>query len=126
MMYGVECKTQGTDYMRRVGRSTRMSVLRKLFFFFFFQTWKQIISPMEIYIGLQQISINCLSGVPQTALCYSLQSENESEVAQSCLTLCDSVDCSLPASSFYGILQTRILEWVAISFSKGSSFLFIT
>ena len=34
MMYGVECKTQGTDYMRRVGRSTRMSILRKLYFFF--------------------------------------------------------------------------------------------
>ena len=34
-------------------------------------------------------------------------------VAQSCLTLCDRVDCSLPASSVHGILQARILEWVA-------------
>ena len=39
----------------------------------------------------------------------------------SCLTLCDPMDCSLPGSSVHGILQARILEWVAISFSKGSS-----
>ena len=38
-----------------------------------------------------------------------------SEVAQSCPTLCDPVDCSLPGSSIRGILQARILEWVAIS-----------
>ena len=42
-----------------------------------------------------------------------------SEVAQSCPTLCDPVDCSLPGSSIHGILQARILEWVAISFSRG-------
>ena len=42
-----------------------------------------------------------------------------SEVAQSCLTLCDPVDRSPPGSSIHGILQARILEWVAISFSKG-------
>ena len=47
--------------------------------------------------------------------------ESESEVAQSCLTLCDPVDCSPPGSSIHGILQARILEWVAISFSRGSS-----
>ena len=45
----------------------------------------------------------------------------ESEVAQSCPTLFDPVDCSLPGSSVHGILQARILEWVAISFSRGSS-----
>ena len=39
-------------------------------------------------------------------------------VAQSCLTLYDRVDCSLPGSSVCGILQTRILEWVAISLNK--------
>ena len=42
-------------------------------------------------------------------------------VARSCLTLWESVDCSLPVSSVHGILQTGILEWVAISTSKGSS-----
>ena len=44
-----------------------------------------------------------------------------SEVAQLCLTLCNPMHCSLPASSLHGILQVRILEWVAISFSRGSS-----
>ena len=42
-------------------------------------------------------------------------------VAQSCLTLCDPMDCSPAGSSVHGILQARILEWVAISFSRGSS-----
>ena len=45
--------------------------------------------------------------------CYS--------VTPLCLTLCDPMECSPPASSVYGILQARILEWVAIPFSKGSS-----
>ena len=49
------------------------------------------------------------------------ESESESEVTQSCPTLCDPVDYSPPGSSVHGILQTRILEWVAISFSSGSS-----
>ena len=44
-----------------------------------------------------------------------------SEVAQSCPTLWDPVDCSPPGSSVHGILQARILEWVAISFSRGFS-----
>ena len=43
------------------------------------------------------------------------------EVAQSCLTLCDPMDCSLPGSFLHGIFQARVLEWVAISFSRGSS-----
>ena len=42
-----------------------------------------------------------------------------SEVAQSCPTFYDPMDCSLPGSSVYGILQARIMEWVAISFSIG-------
>ena len=40
--------------------------------------------------------------------------------AQSCLRLCNPLDCSLPGSSVHGILQARILEWVAISYSRGS------
>ena len=40
---------------------------------------------------------------------------------ESCPTLCDPMDCSPPGSSIHGILQARILEWVAISFSRGSS-----
>ena len=42
-------------------------------------------------------------------------------IYQSCPTLCDPVDCSPPGSSVHRILQARILEWVAISFSRGSS-----
>ena len=53
------------------------------------------------------------------AQCFSL--EWVSEVTQSCLTLCDPMDCSLPGSSIHGIFQARVLEWVAISFSRGSS-----
>ena len=49
------------------------------------------------------------------------KSESESEVAQSCPTLCNPMDCSLSGSSVHGILQARILEWVAISFFRGSS-----
>ena len=41
-------------------------------------------------------------------------------IAQLCLALCDSMDCSLPGSSVHGILQARILEYVSISFSRGS------
>ena len=47
--------------------------------------------------------------------------ESESEVAQSCPTLSTPMDCSLPGSSVHGIFQARVLEWVAISFSRGSS-----
>ena len=39
--------------------------------------------------------------------------------AQSCLTLCNPIDCNPPGSSVHGILQVRILEWVAIPFSRG-------
>ena len=42
-------------------------------------------------------------------------------VAQLCLTLCDPMDCSPPGSSVHGISQARIIEWVAISFSRGFS-----
>ena len=44
-----------------------------------------------------------------------------SEVSQSCPTLCDPMDCSLPRSSIHGIFQARVLEWIAISFSRGPS-----
>ena len=47
--------------------------------------------------------------------------ESESEVAQSCRTLCDPMDYSLPGFSVHGIFQARVLEWDAISFSRGSS-----
>ena len=47
----------------------------------------------------------------------------ESEVTQSCPTLCDPMDCSLPGSSIHGIFQARVLEWGAIAFSKINKYL---
>ena len=57
---------------------------------------------------------------PLAHLCLKWK-ESESEVTQLCLTVCDPVDCSPPGSSVHGILQARILEWVAISFPRVSS-----
>ena len=51
----------------------------------------------------------------------TINEENESEVAQSCLTVCNSMDCSVPGFSVGGIFQARVPEWVASSISKGSS-----
>ena len=65
--------------------------------------WQQKVS--------KKVVIKLLSS---THCCYCL-------VAKSCLTLCHPVECSLPGSSAHRILQARILEWVAISFFRGSS-----
>ena len=45
--------------------------------------------------------------------------KSETEVAQSCPTLSDPMDCSLPGSSIYGIFQARVLEWIASNMSLG-------
>ena len=65
----------------------------------------------------QKMKQKILSNIWLTDLELLIQSESESEVAQSCLTL-RPVDCSPPSSSVHGILQARILERVAIPFSK--------
>ena len=54
---------------------------------------------------------------------YKIYDNNntKSEIAQLCLTLCDPIDCSLPGPSVHGIFQAIVLEWMAISFSRGSS-----
>ena len=49
-----------------------------------------------------------------------MKEKSESEVAQSCPTFSDPMDCSLPGSSVHGIFQARVLEWGAIAFSKES------
>ena len=46
-----------------------------------------------------------------------MKGKSESEVAQSCPTLSDPMDCSLPGSSVHGIFQARVLEWVEVAFS---------
>ena len=50
-----------------------------------------------------------------------MQTEKRKSVTQLCLIFCDPMDCSLPGFSVYGILQARVREWVAISFSRGFS-----
>ena len=59
--------------------------------------------------------------VPEKCHFHSREGKKESEVVQSCPTLCDPMDCSPPGSSIHGILQARIVEWITISFSRGSS-----
>jgi len=57
----------------------------------------------------------------KTHLIFAINLVSESEVTQSCPTLCDPMDCSLPGSSVHEIFQAIVLEWIAISFSRGSS-----
>ena len=73
------------------------------------------VMPLQVpffFLNWKIIALECCVG-----FCH----ESKSEVTQSCPTLCDPMDCSLPDSSIHGIFQARILEWVAISFSRGSS-----
>ena len=57
------------------------------------------------------------TGVGCHFLLQCMKVKRESEIAQSCLTLSDAMDCSPPGSSTHGIFQARVLEWVAIAFS---------
>ena len=57
------------------------------------------------------------TGVGCQFLLQWAKAKSESEVAQSCQTLSDTMDCSLPGSSVHGIFQARVLEWGAIAFS---------
>ena len=59
------------------------------------------------------------TGVGCHFLLQCMKVKSESEVTQSCLTLSDPMDCSLPGFSIHGIFQARVLEWGAIAFSKG-------
>ena len=61
------------------------------------------------------------TGVGCHFLLQCMKVKSESEVAQSCPTLHDPMDCSLPGSSVHGIFQARVPEWVAIAFSDSNS-----
>ena len=66
-----------------------------------------------------QVSLLCLpTFLWESQPSYQEMYESEIEVTQSCLTLWDPMDCSLPGSSVHGIFQARILEWIAISFTQ--------
>ena len=87
----------------------------KIRFLFFFgqSSYLMITVPWEHVSNLQYV---CKMGTPSWEITHECVL-----AAQSCLTLCDPMDCSSPGSSIHGILQARILEWVAIPFSRGSS-----
>ena len=85
--------------------------------FFFFACWHQnarIIWAKQVYALVKKPAAFAL--LQQNTVCVCVCS-----VSLSCPTLCHSMDCSPPASLVHGILQTRILEWVAISYSRRSS-----
>ena len=72
-----------------------------------------------IAIVLRELSQSC-----ESLLKYKISGTPPSlsgSIFQSCLTLCDPVNCGPPGSSAHGISQARTLEWVAISYSRGSS-----
>ena len=91
--------------------------------YLFVYTGETLLKGREVFMYSQFIVLICNSANNFSSYHELLitKSESESEVAQSCPTLCDPVDCSLPGFSIHGILQARILEWVTISFSRGSS-----
>ena len=66
------------------------------------------------------------TGVGCHFLLQRMKVKSESEVAQSCPTLSDPMDCSPPGSSIHGIFQARVLEWGAIAFSDDSITLHLT
>ena len=86
------------------------------------QVKKEQLEPdMEQWTGFK-LGKKCIKAVYcHPAYLTYMPSESESEVAQSCPTLCDPMDCSRPGSSVHGIFQARILKWVAIPFSRESS-----
>ena len=67
------------------------------------------------FLGNYKAKLSNFVYKPNSTLCVCVL------VAQSCLTLCDPMDCSPPSSSVRGILQARILEWIAIPFSRETS-----
>ena len=63
--------------------------------------------------------VDTLSELYFSLLTYMVNKiKSESEVTQSSPTLCNPMDCSLPCSSVHGVFQARVLEWIAISFSR--------
>ena len=65
------------------------------------------------------------AGVGFHFLLQCIKVKSESEVAQSCLTLSDPMDCRLPGSSVHRIFQARVLEWVAIAFSNERLYVYV-
>ena len=97
-----EMSRQRPIYFEMLGRDTKM-----------FQEIKNYRTPsLHLRVEFQSFSGFKAAAVRAKSCCC---------VAKSCLTLCSPMNCSLPGSPAHGILQARILEWVAISSSRGSS-----
>ena len=96
-----------------------LSIYRHLFlscWFLQLQAWdmrqkENAANDQHVFLGLKAPKLTCLL----------LSTFHSLGCAQSCLILCDPMDSGPPDSSVYGILQTRLLEWVAISYARGSS-----
>ena len=82
-------------------------------------TWLQVLS---VWVDLRSCGQTLQLALPIASRSISsFHEEKKVLVAQLCLTLCNPVGCSSPGFSVHGFLQARILEWVAICFSRGSS-----
>ena len=91
---------------------------------------KKILSSTTKWMNLEGIMLSKISQRKTHGITYmrnpkkkevKCMKESGSEVVQSSPTLCNAMDCSLPASSTHGIFQARVMEWVDISFSRKSS-----
>ena len=105
----VDKKSRGTQGERGLGFSRRRKGQEPFFLFFLSLS------------HLKRLFVFLSLGPELMITQLSLNSVKESELAQSCPTLCNLMDCSPPGSSVHGIFQARVLEWVAIAFSRGSS-----
>ena len=81
---------------------------------------KETLIHTTTWINLEDTMLNEINQKQKDKYCDSLCDCMRAKSLQSCLTLCDPMDCNLPVSSVHGILQTRILEWVAMSSSRES------
>ena len=81
--------------------------------------WGIHVNPWLIHFNVWQKPLQCCKVISLQLI--NEKKKKESEVAQSCPTLCDPMDCSPTGFSVQGIFQSRILEWVATSFFRGTS-----
>ena len=101
-----------------------MSGLKYFIFFSLEFCTERFINATKSSPTMHPLRLLLLTGFIQSSQLYwhpALATFHGSEVAQSCLTFCNPMDCSPLGCSIHGIFYTRVLEWVAISFSRGSS-----
>ena len=84
--------------------------------------------PSSLLVGLEPIFLQSLrlsddhhTDVDHRASSIVVHASVYAQLLELCLTLCDTVDCSLPGASVHGVLQARVLEWVAMPSCRGSS-----